>query len=181
MHIITPQSIAYEGIPPTPSAETERIVRDVLKGMDSLLDICWIPIVFHNRSKGRWEGRYALTCRWPQIDKRWTEVQSGKVPEQDAYDVLGWLCEDMQDPQSVPSTQEGIQNKVIGLLGAIDNTRYPWKSRMLGTIEKNKRRHETMKAEVSDMTHDAAGYYYRQAKGNPQVPGANFNSEGKLQ
>jgi hypothetical protein len=148
--------------------------------MDSLLDLAWVPTVFYNRSKDRWEGRYALICRWPRVDKRWSEVQSGKVPEQEAYDILGWLCSDMQDAYSVPDTQEGIQNRVIALLGAIDNTRYPWKGRMLSTIEKNKKRHEAMKAEVGDMTHDVAGYYYRQAKGVPQSRGADFNSEGKL-
>lgn len=178
--IHTLQSIAYEGIPPTPSADTEQRVREVLATMDSLLDIMWVPTVYYNRSKDRWEGRYALICRWPRIDGRWQEVQSGKVPEQDAYDIVGWLCEDMQDAQSVPQGQEGIAERVVTLLGKMDNERYPWKQRMLATVEKNKKRHEDMKKEVGDMTHDVASYYYRQAKQVPQSRGADFNSEGKL-
>ena len=178
--IHTLSSIAFEGIPPAPSADTEQRVRDVLRDMDTLLDVMWVPTVFWNKSKHRWEGRYALICRWPRSDGRWQEVQSGKVPEQDAYDIIGWLCEDMQDAQSVPQSSEGIANRVVELLGRIDNTRYPWKQRMLATVEKNRKRNQALKNEALDLAHDVASYFYRQAKGVPQSRGADFNSEGKL-
>lgn len=178
MNILTPFS--YLGIPPTPNPETERQVREVLARMDSLLGIMWVPTVFNNERAGRWEGRYALTCAWPRADKRWKQVQDGEIAEQDALDIIGWLCTDMQDAQSVPASGEGVENRVLELLGAMDNTRYPWKQRMLATIEKNVKRHATTKNDALDLTHGVADYYYRQAKNVPQSTGANFNSEGKL-
>jgi hypothetical protein len=178
MTILTPFS--YVGIPPTPSGETERAVREVLARMDPLLGIMWVPTVFRNERAGRWEGRYALTCAWPRADKRWAQVQSGEVAEQDAVDIIGWLCTDMQDAQSVPVTGEGVETRVLELLGKMDNTRYPWKQRMLATIEKNVKRHQATKNDALNLTHDVAEHFYRQAKGVPQSTGANFNSEGKL-
>ena len=173
MTILAPFS--YEGIPPTPSAETERQLREVLARMDTLLDVMWVPTVYRNERAGRWEGRYALTCKWPRADKRWSMVQSGEVAEHDAHDIIGWLCEDMQDAQSVPTTAEGIETRVLALLGSMDNTRYPWKQRMLAAIEKNVKRQQTVKADVLDLTHGVADYYYRQAKSVPQSRGADFS------
>jgi hypothetical protein len=168
------------GAPPTPSATLEKQLRDALQPLDSLLDVVWVPTVFYNRTWARWEGRYALAVRWPQIDKRWQEVQSGKMAAADAYDIVGWLCEDMQDSQSVPTSLDGIHDRVLRLLGTMDNTRYPWKERFLSTIEKNKQRHENLKRDALDDTHNAAEHYYRLAKGVPQSTGANFDVEGNL-
>lgn len=179
--ILTAAGVPFASLPPTPSAETERVLRGVLRGMDELLDVMWHPTIYYNRSQMRWEGRYALICRWPRADGRWSMVQSGEVPEADAFDIIGWLCEDMQDPQSLPTSTDGISSRVIELLGRMDNTRYPWKGRMLATIEKNAARRQAVKDETLDMTHDVASYYYRQARGVPQSTGANFDKEGRLQ
>jgi hypothetical protein len=102
------------------------------------------------------------------------------VPEAEANDIIGWLCQDMQDPQSMPTSADGIIDRVMALLGTMDNTRYPWKERMLGAIGKNAARQKAIKDDALDMTHNAAEHFYRQAKGVPQSTGANFNSEGKL-
>jgi hypothetical protein len=178
--LLNASGVPYVSLPPTPSAEQERQLRDVLRSMDPLLDVMWHPTIYWNASQLRWEGRYALTCRWPMADLRWRMVQSGEVPETDAYDIVGWLCTDMSDPQSVPISADGIADRVLQLLGSMDNTRYPWKQRMLATIEKNRKRQQTMKDEALDMTHDAASYYRRQALGVPQSRGANFDKEGRL-
>lgn len=151
-----------------------------MRRLDSLLDIRWVPVVVHNPRHNRFEGRYALICFWPQADKRWEWVQQGKHPEADAYDIIGWLCEDMQDAQSVPASDEGVTERVVALLGSMDNTRYPWKQRMQRMVEKNRRVPQQLKQEAMDMAHDAAEHFYRQAKNVPQVQGANFDKKGRL-
>lgn len=168
------------GAAPTPSAALEATLRQALQQLDSLLDVAWMPTVFWNRAWARWEGRYALIVRWPHSDMRWSEVQCGRVPEQDAFDIVGWLCEDMQDPQSVPTSLDGIHDRVIALLGTMDNTRYPWKDRFLSTIEKNKQRVAQVKRDALNETEAAAEHFYRQAKGVPLSTGATFDKDGKL-
>lgn len=180
MTILSASGVPYVNMAPAPSAELERTLTATLAGMDPLLGVKWLPSVVWNARLQRMEGRYALTCRWPSLDSRWQMVQAGEIGETDAFDAIGWLCEDMQDPQSVPTSTDGIQDRVLALLGSMDNLRYPWKSRMIGTIEKNRQRHVAMKNEALDMTHDEASYRYRQVKGVPQSVGADFNSEGKL-
>lgn len=167
-------------VAPTPDSETERRLRATLRTLDELLDVMWVPTVFFNQRHHRFEGRYALTCRWPRADGRWREVYDGKVPEAEAFDIVGWLCEDMQDPQSMPTSADGITDRVLALLGTMDNTRYPWKERMLSAIGKNAARQAQIKSDALDLTHNAASHFYRQAKHVPQSTGANFNSEGTL-
>lgn len=180
--IVTASGAPYRAayVPPTPSTEMETSVRAMLKNMDALLDIRWMPLVFYNERHKAWEGRYALLVEWPSIDGRWAMVQSGEISPADATDIVGWLCEDMQDSQSVPTTSDGVETRVIDLLGKIDNVRYPWKGRMLATLEKNRLRHKAIKDESLDLTHDEAEYEYRRARGVPQSVGANFSKEGKL-
>jgi hypothetical protein len=165
---------------PTPEESTERSLREVLKGLDTLLDVKWIPTAMYNERDCRWEGRYALTVDWPSADKRWSMVQSGEVPPDMAHDIVGWLCTDMSEPKSVPTSPDGIENRVLELLGSMDNTRYPWKQRFLSTIEKNKKFRQDVKSEILDQTADEAEYQYRAAKHIPQVTGANFDSKGNL-
>lgn len=166
--------------PPAPSETTEAELRTWLKGIDPLLDVKWQPVVYWNKRHLHWEGRYALMVNWPTADKRWSQVQSGEVDPKQANDIVGWFCEDMSDPQSMPTTLDTMETRVMNLLGQMDNTRYPWKQRMMGTIEKNKKVHATMKSEALDQVGDEADYLYRQVKGVPQVVGADFNSKGEL-
>lgn len=176
--IVSPSGVAFAPPVPGPSPETETKLRETLEKLDSLLGVRWVShAAFIN---GRFEGRYGLTCQWPQNDKRWEEVRSGRHPPFEACDMIGWLCEDMQDPNSVPTSPDGITDRVVALLGTMDNTRYPWKERMQKTVNKNADLFKKQKAEVADLTHGVASYYYRQAKGVPQSTGADFNSEGKL-
>lgn len=165
---------------PTSDDSTMASLRSVVKSMDGLLDVKWMPIAAWNAHQQRWEGRYALTCDWPQADARWSMIQSGEMDPKLAFDLIGWMCEDMQKADSIPLGPELIEQKVVALLGTMDNTRYPWKQRFLSTIEKNRKNKETQKADMLDMVHDEASYQYRAAKGIPQITGADFNSEGKL-
>jgi hypothetical protein len=165
---------------PGPEASTEANLRSVLQGLDGLLDVKWVPLAMWNAVKSRWEGRYALIVNWPMADARWSMVQSGEVNPKLAHDIVGWLCENMQDPASMPTSLMGIEQRVIDLLGTMDNERYPWKQRLQSAVDKNRKVHATNKSDALDFVHDEAEYQYRRAKGIPQVQGADFNSKGKL-
>ena len=160
--------------PPSPSDTVEVTLKETLQRLDPLLGVMWVPMAAFNEPAKRWEGRYALTCKWPSIDGRWQEVQAGKVPEAEALDIIGWLCEDMQNASSVPTSPDGITDRVLALLGTMDNARYPWKDRMRSVVKKNQELYNTQKKDAADQANRAAEHFYRQAKGVPQSTGANF-------
>lgn len=172
--------VAPISAPPAPSSDLEKTLTDTLQRLDPLLGVMWVPFAAWNEPAKRMEGRYALTCRWPSIDGRWQEVQAGKVPESEANDIIGWLCEDMQDASSVPTSMDGITDRVLALLGSMDNLRYSWRDRMKATVQKNADRWKREKADAADQANRFAEHIYRQAKGVPQQPGADFDNKGKL-
>lgn len=178
--LYTADNLPYTLPSPGPSPEEEQRLREALATLDPLLGVLWVPTVVWDAKHQRWEGRYALTCRWPGIDARWSEVQAGRVPPSEAHDILGWFCVDMQDASSAPTSLDGIQNRALELLGAIDNLRYPWKERMEQSARNNRNVHERAKAAALDLTHDVAEHFYRQARGVPLSAGANFDSKGNL-
>lgn len=180
MSLIEAAAVGSPSDAPGPEATTEQHLRSVLQGMDGLLDVKWVPLAMWNQVKSRWEGRYALIVNWPMADARWSMVQSGEVNPKLAHDIVGWFCANMQDPTSMPTSLMGIEERVLSLLGTMDNTRYPWKQRLLGAVAANKKHRETMKADVLDQTHDEASYRYREAKHIQQSTGANFDSKGNL-
>lgn len=124
--------------------EVEAAVREKLKSIDSLLDIVYVE----------WAERYALVCQWPQQDERWKMYQSGEIGA--SYDSLGWFCEDMQDPMSLPVSIDSIENKVLERLASCDNTRHHWKDRMKQIIEKNAKVRKSRQQEVIDKAQDVA-------------------------
>lgn len=133
---------------------TEEKVRKQLKELDALLDVKWIPHVIVNPRSQQMEGRYALICQWPQIDKRWEMYQKGEISEN--YDILGWFCEDMQDAESVPVDLDSIERKVVELLGKCDNERFPWRGRMKDVVSKNAKVRKERQQEVIDQAEDVA-------------------------
>lgn len=128
--------------------ELEAEVREKLKSIDSLLDIQYVE----------WAGRYALTCQWPQSDPRWKMYQSGEIGA--SYDSLGWFCEDMQDPSSLPVSVDSIENKVLERLASCDNTQTPWKDRMKEIIAKNAKVRKARQQEVVDRAEEIASTLY---------------------
>lgn len=133
--------------------ETEAKVREQLRAIDGLLDIVYVE----------WAGRYALVCTWPQIDLRWPMFERGEIGA--PYDTLGWFCQDMQDPESIPVDVDSIEQLVLERLASCDNTRTPWKTRMGEVIEKNrqvkKQRQQIALEQVEDVArtlHNAAGH-----------------------
>lgn len=129
----------------TRNEETEAKVRAMLKNIDSLLDIVYVA----------WAGRYALMVKWPEIDPRWKMFQSGEIG--DCHDSLGWFCEDMQDPSSLPVAPDSVERLVVERLASCDNTIAPWKDRMKGIIEKNSKVRRDRKMNVVDQAGDIAG------------------------
>ncbi len=163
MTLWTPGSVTSSS-GPQPSLELEERVRKVLKDMDELLDIRWIFPAIWNSSTERAEGRYAITCRWPSGDRRYSLDNHGEP-----YDVLCWACKDLQDASSVPMNSDEIENRVLEFLYKCDNTRESWKVRMAQTIERNKKQKQSLKNEVLDHAHDEFGYYQKLIAHEPIV------------
>lgn len=145
---------------PTRSEATEERVNRELQALDTLLHIRWMPFAV-GVPGGEREGRYALCSYWPQIDPRREWVKKGEYSPEDAFDILGWFCEDLHDAESVPENPEAILRKVLELLHKCDNTRQPWRKRMAECIENNKRRFQKVKeAALDEVTDMAADQYY---------------------
>jgi len=146
---------------PQPNTFTEQRVNAELSRYDPLLHIRWMPAGYVAED-GSYEGRYALACRWPQADKRWSWVREGKYDPNDAVDVMGWFCSDMHDASSVPHEPEQMLSRVLALLGECDNERFPWRGRMASAIKANEDRRELVKQEAVEEAVDAAstGYYH---------------------
>jgi len=128
-------------------AQAEEI-RLKLKSIDSLLDILYVE----------WAQRYSLICNWPQGDPRWPMYQSGEIGA--CYDSLGWFCEDMSDPQSLPLSLDGIENLVLERLASVDNERRTWKTRMADTIEHNKKVKKDRQRIALEQVEDVASSLY---------------------
>lgn len=139
---------------PEPNTDTEERVRTMLKSMDELLDIKWFPYAVFNQKYNDFEGRYALVCKWPQGDKRWSLYQSGEI--EDPYDMFGWFCEDIHDANSVPVAADSIERKVLELLHRCDEQRIPHAQRMRQHFEKNAKLREKRNAEVLNQAGEIA-------------------------
>jgi len=162
-------SLIYSGlsghVAPEPSQELEERIRPILKNLDELLDIKWINPAIYNTTYDRAEGRYAITCRWPQADRRWTIEHYGEP-----YDILCWACTDLSNASSIPLKPEEVENRVLDFLYRCDNTRESWKVRMAQTIENNKRVKRGLKDQVLDHAHDEFGYYHKKIAHEHFVP-----------
>ena len=51
--------------PPEPDVESAEAARKILKDLDPLLGIAWLPFARVDKY-GAPEGRYGLICTWPQ-------------------------------------------------------------------------------------------------------------------
>lgn len=140
-----------------PNEDQEVAVRQILKGMDPLLDIKWFPHAVGS------EGRYALVCRWPQADRRWELHQSGEIGGE-PIDILGWFVEPddhggLHNGTGVPVEPMLLMDKICEWLGAMDNSRQPWRDRMLKAVEHNRREEKKKAASIVDETMDQTAYY----------------------
>jgi hypothetical protein len=122
-------------IPPQPIPQVEEMIRQELARIDPLLDILWIDEVYPNEVQEVYEGRYALIVRWPSTDGRWIAVREEGYTE--AYDLLGWFCEDVSDAESVPQDPYSMMSLVYDLLHNADNEEAPWYDRMKQVFDKN--------------------------------------------
>jgi hypothetical protein len=144
-------------VAPSPNEQIEkRVNAELAQSFDPLLHIRWIKTAYWNEREKAWEGRYALCSSWPQNDKRWELVQQHKMPASDAFDLFGWFCSDIHDASSVPSSPESMWNRIVELIGSMDNTRYPWRKRMLDNIQHNKEQKQKHKQEALEEVADEA-------------------------
>lgn len=145
---------------PEPSPELEAKVRPWLQEMDSLLDVRWFENIVPNARHNTFEGRYALVCRWPLMDKRYGMIQNGELGN-DPYDILGWYTEDMQDASSAAVTIDSFETKTLELLASADNTRVEWKERLKRSAEKNVERKRKLKVDFLENTIHGMAEFYR--------------------
>lgn len=129
--------------------EVAETVRQKLKEIDGLLDLQYVE----------WAGRYCLISHWPSSDERWKMFESGEIGA--AYDSLGWFCEDMQDPQSLPVSVDSIENKVLELLASCDNTKHPWRDRMRQIVAKNAKLRQDRKDKLAEQAADVASTLFQ--------------------
>ena len=139
---------------PEPNPALEAKVREQLQQIDSLLDIKWMPYGYFNKAENTFEGRYCLANHWPQGDERWQLYQSGEIQEH--WDMIGWFCIDISDPQSVPVDIDSIWSKVVELLGKCDNSRHHWRDRMKEMVEKNNKLRQNRKQLLIDQAAEVA-------------------------
>jgi len=154
-----PLAASVRGGSPQRNELTEQRVNAELQQLDSLLHIRWMPFAV-GIPGGRREGRYALCSYWPEIDPRRQGVRDGTQDPAEAFDIIGWFCEDLQDASTVPQDPESIMRKVLDLLHSCDNTRFPWRTRMAQVIEHNKKRQEKVKQEAVEEVKDMAADQY---------------------
>ncbi|KKM84154.1 hypothetical protein LCGC14_1302150 [marine sediment metagenome] len=150
---------------------TERLVRAHLKGMDSLLDLLWVPTAV--QTPGGLDGRYAITCTWAQVDKRWKMYHDGEIGE--PFDVLGWITEaaaqgDFHVPSSLPVDPASILDKVVEFLGKCDNTRDGgWRGRMEDSMKANQLQREAVRKVSTDEMFEHLEYNRQRIAGGSLV------------
>lgn len=150
---------------PTPNVFTEERVNAELHLIDNNLFIKWVPTAYWNEKFQRFEGRYALMCWWLDLDKRRGDVRSGKHPPEDAYDLIGWFCEDIHRAASVPQDPAAMLPILKNLLGHMDCAKEPAKVRMMQAAAKNVERKKKLKEEMQDIVVDeAATQYYHTSR-----------------
>ena len=135
-------------------------VNEQLKSWDPLLYIRWCPEAVYRQSTGKVEGRYALACTLPQNHPIWEEVRQGKMPAEDAFESLGFFCEDLDNANSTPKEPEQMMTLIRERLGKCDNERETWKERMLASVEHNERRRQQIKEEAVEEAVDLAQTEY---------------------
>lgn len=131
--------------------EQAEAIRAKLKALDSLLDIVYVE----------WAQRYSLICNWPQGDSRWPMFQSGEIGA--SYDSLGWFCQDMSDPMSLPISLDDVESKVMELLSSCDNERRTWKTRMADHIDHNRKIRKDRQKIALDQVEDVAATLHHAA------------------
>lgn len=146
--------------PPTPNTFTEQRVNDELQTLDENLFIKWVPTAYWNEKFKKFEGRYALMCWWLSDDKRRDWVRTGSHAPEDAFDLIGWFCEDIHKAASVPQDPASMLTTLKNLLGHMDTTREPAKVRMMQAAAKNVERKQKIKQEMLDMVADEASTQY---------------------
>lgn len=140
-------------------------MRAELQAIDPLLDIRWQPAWVWNDKQQTFEGRYVLTCHWPQTDRRWRDLDH----QGDTFDILGAFTENIEDATSIPVTPEAMIDIVIARLATFDGERFPHTQRLAQIAEKNKLQSKLNAQLVEDEAVDALEYEFDRWRGTPKV------------
>lgn len=168
-------------------AEREDEVRQTLKELDPLLDLKWLPFA-RVRADGSYEGRYALTCKWPQNDGRWELYRRGEIGE--PYDILGiFEVEEGKDgilwhsdgtKQAMPVSPDMVMDRTLELLAECDSEREDWKERVRRSAEHNRELVRKRREEMVDEAKQGLQYYQKKLRKEPIV-GVGKNLKEKEQ
>jgi len=155
------------------SDEAEQAVRDMLKALDSLLDLRWFPTVVYDHERQQFSGRYALICRWADNDPRWPLYRKGDIG--DPFDCLGWFTQDAatgewHTPGGVPVDPMAMEAKLVEFLGKMDLEREPWKKRMKRVHEENLEQRRRAKKDIVDDAMDRMIHFRKRVAGESIVP-----------
>lgn len=151
-------------VAPERKPDVELKLRKQLQDYDRLLNIMWVENVVWNEQWKKFEGRYALVCHWPDNDPRRELFRKQEVDVD--YDILGWFGENPQDA-TIPSDPEKFWNRMVEILGEIDNTRNPVKDRLRRIAEQNKLLKQKKKQDfLEGVVHDDASYNRTRNLGN---------------
>lgn len=168
-----------------PTPEVAQDLHRKLKTLDPLLGILWVPGAVYLEGRDRHEGRYAITCRWADVDRRWEMYRRGEIGE--PFDILGWVTDaigrqtpDFHETEAAPISLEMVEEKVLEFLGRVDLSRQDggWKGRMKANMEANQRRREAVRKEMVDESVDRL-LHFRGKLGNIQqeVVGVDLQTE----
>ncbi len=150
-------------IPPERQPKMEARVREALQRVDALLDVKWIFPCRYNAAQENAEGWYALIAYYGELDGRRHADAAG-------FDVLGWFCEDMQNPESTPRNPEEWLSHIRDFLTEFDGEHFVVRQRLRDIQAHNQEVREARKRECVDEGVQAALDIRRQALGIPFVP-----------
>ncbi len=144
-------------VKPEPNVFTEARVNPILQAFDPHFFLSWIPTAVYSERHRDYEGRYAVCQRWVAEDPRWKEVQEGRVPADEAFDLWCWWTIDKQKADAPPPESEGeMLNVLLDYIGKADNTRFPWRQRIAATTAHNAKQRELVRAPIVEQAGDEA-------------------------
>jgi hypothetical protein len=113
-----------------------------LRAIDSGLGLQWVTGV---------AGNWAVTMRWPEQSEKWRLVQSGELPADRAWDIVGWLPMDCPLDDAPALMERMLRTYPREDVQRLANAALQWNEEQAGQEEV-----EAAVAEVLDLPNPAA-------------------------